>query len=87
MLSLLFVLFCLAAPFLLMWWAVVASRRVQALPRKPLVDSAAETPYVDQVRTADGLSYSRAFSVNDELLAAALKADERSGIKDLEGRR
>ena len=87
MLAFLFVLACLVAPFLLMWWAVVARRRVQAIPRKPEVAAPTETPYVDQVKTADGLSFSRSFSVNDELIAAARKADERSGIKDLEGRR
>jgi hypothetical protein len=80
-----FVILCLVAPFLLMWRLLVVQRRVRAMPRKPA--SAYSQPYADEVRSADGLSYAKRFEVNDELLAATRKADERSAIKDLEGRR
>jgi hypothetical protein len=83
--SAIFVILCLAAPFLLMWRLLVVQRRVRAMPRKS--QSAYSQPYTDEVRGADGLVYAKRFEMNDELLAATRKADERSAIKDLEGRR
>lgn len=80
-----FVMLCLAAPFLLMWRLLAVQRRVRAMPRKE--QSGYSQPYTDEVSSADGLVHAKSFEVNDELLAATRKADERSIVKDLEGRR
>jgi len=87
MLSFLFVILCLIAPFLIMWRLFAVQRRVREMSRGKGSASTFEVPYVDEIRSSDGLSYSRQFDVNDELIAATREGEERSGFKDLNGRR
>lgn len=80
----------LASPFLLMWWMVSVRNRVRAMPRGPEREEEAppfEAPWTDTETQADGLSYARSYSVNEELLTATRKGGEPDGIKDLQGRR
>ncbi|MGE0180524.1 MAG: hypothetical protein AB7O91_11980 [Sphingomonas sp.] len=80
-------LLCLVAPFLIMWWMVVAQRRTRALTRgvrkeeAPLVHA-----YVDEARDENGLSYGRPFRTNDEAFGEDPRAGEPKGIKAIEGR-
>jgi len=87
MLSTLFFLVCLTAPIAIMWWLLRVQRRVRALPRKAGADVPEIAAYTDEVRSANGLSYGRAFDVNDELLAATRQSDEPSDVKNLQGQR
>jgi hypothetical protein len=79
----------LASPFLMMWWMVAARNRVRNLTRGREREEEApfETAYTETLTSADGLSYSRSFSVNEELLTATRKGDVQDGIKALQGRR
>ena len=89
MLSFFLVLLCLCAPPLLMWRAIVVQRRVRAMVRTPETSYALPdpAPWTDELKSADGLSYSRSFHVNDELLEATHQANAPSDIKNIEGRR
>jgi hypothetical protein len=84
-----FFFFLLASPFLLMWWMVVMRNRMRNLPRAPEREEEApfEPAYTDVVKRVDGLSYSRSFDVNEELLTATRQGGERDAVKDLQGRR
>jgi hypothetical protein len=82
--------FLLASPFLLMWWMVVARNRVRNMPRgreREEESPAFEAAWTDTVKSADGLNYSRSFSVNEELLTATRRGDEPDDVKNLQGRR
>jgi hypothetical protein len=85
--SFLFLLLCLAAPFLLMWWMVTAQRRTRALTRnREPEDAPFVHPYVDQTKGSDGLAYGRSFRTDDEAFGADPRAGEPGGIKAMEGR-
>lgn len=91
MLGALFVLLCLVAPFLIMWHLIRVQRRVKEIMRvrreEERREARVEEPWVEAQRGADGYTYARAYSPDDQLLAAARKADESDIFKDLEGRR
>jgi hypothetical protein len=79
------VIACLIAPFALMWWLLRVQRRVRALPRKDEAEPRFGAPFTDEVRSADGLVYAKAFDVNDELLEATRRVAEPSDVKNLQG--
>ena len=83
MLSFFFVLACLATPPLLMWWMIRVQRRVRAMARKP--EKPYSQPYVDEIRSEDGLSYGTRFNPNDELIAATHASNARTPEKDIQG--
>ena len=87
MANLLFLLLCLIAPFLIMWWMVTAQRRTRELTRKAREEKAPFVhPYVDETRRADGLAYGKSFRTNNEDFGVDPRAGEPAGIKAIEGR-
>ena len=82
-----FVILCLLAPFAIMWWLLRVQRRVRAMSRRPETAVPDAVAYTDEMRSADGLIYSRRFEVNEELLAADRRSGEPSDLKNLQGQR
>lgn len=77
----------LVAPFAGGWWMVRARRRTREILSRQAQESPYDQPWVDELGNAEGLAFARTFDVNHELIEATMRADERSGVKDIEGRR
>ncbi len=71
-------------------WMILRMRHVRALMAEKMraeTSRPAELAQTESVKTEGGLTYSRAFEPQDELIKATKLAGERSIQKDLEGRR
>jgi hypothetical protein len=81
----LLLIFCIAAPFLLIRRMRNVNRRVNAQHRERA--EPAQLHYVDEVATADGVTMGKIYNADPALVQADSTAGGASDIKNLEGRR